>query len=280
MTRVTVVTGAGGAMGRACARSLAPRSDILLCSDIADDRLRSATDELARTENAKVCTAPGDLSDPAFVHDLAERTRALGTLHALVNTAGLSPSMAGWQEILRVDLVAAARLLEAFEPIVESGSVAVHIASVSGHMGAFDPEMDALLDDPLAADLETRFTEQAGATPDAGATYRLAKRALIRLCERAAVRWGASGGRVVSVSPGLIDTHMGRLELEHNPIKVLLAETTPLGPARMHGGTPLPGRIDDIANAVAFLCSEQASFISGCDIRVDGGLAGALANQS
>jgi NAD(P)-dependent dehydrogenase (short-subunit alcohol dehydrogenase family) len=83
----------------------------------------------------------------------------------------------------------------------------------------------------------------------------------------------------VSVSPGLIDTEMGRLELEHNPIKTWLAETTPLGPARTHDGTPLPGRIDDIADAVAFLCSEKASFISGCDVRVDGGLAGALDNQ-
>jgi NAD(P)-dependent dehydrogenase (short-subunit alcohol dehydrogenase family) len=280
MTRVTVVTGAGGAMGRACARALAPSSDALLCTDIDDDRLHVATTELARTVDAHVCPVCGDLGDPDFVGDLATRVRALGTFGALVNTAGLSPSMAGWQEILRVDLVAAARLLEAFEPLVELGSVAVHVASVSGHMGAFDPAMDALLDDPLADDLHARFKTLAGDDPDAGATYRLAKRGVIRLCERAAVPWGARGGRVVSVSPGLIDTEMGRLELEHQPIKVWLAETTPLGPLRMTDGTPLPGRIDDIADTIVFLCSRRASFVSGCDIRVDGGLAGALRRQS
>jgi NAD(P)-dependent dehydrogenase (short-subunit alcohol dehydrogenase family) len=276
MTRVTVVTGAAGAMGSACARALAAATDVLLCTDIAEERLQAAAADLARTVDANLCTVSGDLADPTFADDLAARTRALGTLAVLVNTAGLSPSMAGWQEILRVDLVAAARLLEVFEPLAETGAVAVHIASVSGHMGAFEPEMDALLDDPLAADLEARFTALAGNAPDPGATYRLAKRAVIRLCERKAVQWGARGGRVLSVSPGLIDTEMGRLELEHNPIKVWLAQTTPLGPARMHDGTPLPGRIDDIADAVAFLCSDRASFISGCDIRVDGGLAGAL----
>jgi NAD(P)-dependent dehydrogenase (short-subunit alcohol dehydrogenase family) len=82
----------------------------------------------------------------------------------------------------------------------------------------------------------------------------------------------------VSLSPGLIDTGMGRLELEHNPIKTWMAETTPLGGVRMDASTPLPGRVDDIADAVAFLCSERASFVSGCDVRVDGGLVGALRN--
>jgi NAD(P)-dependent dehydrogenase (short-subunit alcohol dehydrogenase family) len=279
MTRVAVVTGAAGAMGAACARALAPTIDVLLCTDLAEDRLRSTAAELVDQADTQVCAVAGDLTDAAFVTDLAARVRALGTFGALVNPAGLSPSMADWRQILAVDLVAAARLLEVFEPLVEPGSVAVHIASVSAHMGGFDPEMDAVLDDPLAGDLDTRFKAVAGDTPDAGATYRLAKRGVIRLCERAAAAWGARGGRVVSVSPGLIDTEMGRLELEHNPIKTWLAETTPLGPARMRDGTPLPGRIDDIANAVVFVCSDRASFISGSDVRVDGGLAGALRNR-
>jgi NAD(P)-dependent dehydrogenase (short-subunit alcohol dehydrogenase family) len=146
-------------------------------------------------------------------------------------------------------------------------------------MGGFDPTMDALLDDPLAADLAARFEELAGPDPDPGATYRLAKRAVVRLCERAAVMWGARGGRVVSLSPGLIDTAMGRLELVHNPIKTWLAEQTPIGGQRTDADTVLPGMTSDIAEAAAFLCSERAGFISGCDIRVDGGLAGALNSQ-
>jgi NAD(P)-dependent dehydrogenase (short-subunit alcohol dehydrogenase family) len=145
-------------------------------------------------------------------------------------------------------------------------------------MGAFDPAMDELLDAPSAADLEQRYQSLCGEAPDPGATYRLAKRAVIRLCERAAVEWGRSGGRVLSLSPGLIDTEMGRLELEHNPIKTWMSEITPVGGGRS-GDTVLPGRTEDIANTVAFLCSGHAAFVSGCDIRVDGGLIAAMNNQ-
>jgi NAD(P)-dependent dehydrogenase (short-subunit alcohol dehydrogenase family) len=159
------------------------------------------------------------------------------------------------------------------------GSAAVCLASVSGHMGAFDAATDAVLDDPLADDFEARFQRLAGDEPDPGATYRLAKRGVIRLCERAAVAWGASGGRVVSLSPGLIDTEMGRLELQHNPIKTWMAEITPVGGDRSGSDTVLPGRTDDIAHTVAFLCSDRASFVSGCDVRVDGGLIAAMNRQ-
>jgi len=146
-------------------------------------------------------------------------------------------------------------------------------------MGAFDPAMDAVLDDALAPDLEARYRAACGAEPDPGATYRLAKRAVIRLCERVAVTWGPRGGRVISLSPGLIDTEMGRLELEHNPIKTWMAEITPVRAGRCDDGTVLPGRADDIASAIAFLCSDAASFVSGCDLRVDGGLVAAMDQQ-
>ena len=133
-----------------------------------------------------------------------------------------------WEEILRVDLIGVVRLLDAFLPHVGPHSVAVCLASVAGHMGAFDPAMDAVLDDALAPELEARYRAVYGSEPDPGMTYRLAKRAVIRLCERAAVTWGRRGGRVVSLSPGLIDTEMGRLELENNPIKTWMVENTPL----------------------------------------------------
>jgi NAD(P)-dependent dehydrogenase (short-subunit alcohol dehydrogenase family) len=163
-------------------------------------------------------------------------------------------------------------------------------------MGAFDPAMDAVLDDALAPDLDARYRAAYGPEPgpepdpgpepgpepepDPGMTYRLAKRAVIRLCERAAITWGERGGRVVSLSPGLINTAMGRLELENNPIKTWMVENTPVGAHRRGDGAVLPGQSEDIANAVAFLCSDAASFVSGCDIRVDGGLIGAMNHQS
>ena len=81
----------------------------------------------------------------------------------------------------------------------------------------------------------------------------------------------------MSVSPGLIDTAMGRLELENNPIKQWMAELTPVGGDRSRHGASRP--TDDVADVVAFLCSDRASFISGCDVRVDGGLTAAVNAQ-
>jgi NAD(P)-dependent dehydrogenase (short-subunit alcohol dehydrogenase family) len=279
LTTVSVVTGAAGAMGSACVLALAPAVDAVLLTDVDADRLAAVAARVERETRTKVCTAAGNLGEPAFVFDLAARADALGDLHSLVHCAGLSPSMAPWREILRVDLEAVARLLDTFLPHALPGSVAVCLASVSGHMGMFDPAMDEVLDDPLAADFETRFQSFAGIDPDPGATYRLAKRGVIRLCERTAVEWGASGGRVVSLSPGLIDTEMGRLELVHNPIKMRMAEMTPVGGNRSGSDTVLPGRADDIANTVAFLCSDRAAFVSGCDVRVDGGLIAAMNHE-
>jgi NAD(P)-dependent dehydrogenase (short-subunit alcohol dehydrogenase family) len=266
-------------MGSACAVALVPAVDVVLLTDVNEERLAATAARIARESPARVCTAVGNLGEPAFIVELAARAGVLGDLRALVHCAGLSPAMADWREILRIDLAAVARLLDAFLPLAGPGSAAVCLASVSGHMGAFDPAMDEVLDDPLAADFEARFESFAGVDPHPGATYRLAKHAVIRLCERVAVEWGRRGARVVSLSPGLIDTEMGRLELVHNPIKTRMAEMTPVGGDRSGSDTVLPGRAEDIANAVAFLCSEQAAFVSGCDIRVDGGLIGAMNHE-
>jgi NAD(P)-dependent dehydrogenase (short-subunit alcohol dehydrogenase family) len=276
VTTVSVVTGAAGAMGAWCARALAPAVDVLLLTDLDRDRLDAVGEELAHATGTRVSALAGDLTDPRFAPHLARSATDLGTLHSLVQTAGLSPTMAGWSQILRVDLVAVVAVLDAFLPSVQPGSAAVCVASIAGHLGTFDPAMDAVLDDPYAPDFDERFRAAFGSEPDPGSTYRLAKRGVIRACERAAVAWGTRGGRVVSLSPGMIDTEMGRLELEHQPITVQMAEMTPVGAGRSADGCILPGLPADIANAVTFLCSDAAAFVSGCDLRVDGGLVGAM----
>jgi NAD(P)-dependent dehydrogenase (short-subunit alcohol dehydrogenase family) len=279
MTAVSVVTGGAGAMGSACALALAPSVDVLLLADLDADRLASTAERIGRESATEIATLAGDLGDPGVVDELAARSRALGRLHSLIHTAGVSPSMATWDDILRVDLVATARLLDAFLPGAGRGSVAVCVASIAGHLGSFEADMDELLDVPDDPDLVARFRALVGDEPDPGSTYRLAKRGVLRLCERAAVAWGAQGGRVVSVSPGLIDTAMGRLELEHNPIKHWMAELTPVGGDRTGPDAVLPGLTADIAAVVTFLCSEQAAFVSGCDVRVDGGVTAAMNHQ-
>lgn len=279
MPDVVVVTGAAGGMGIACAKAFARSADIVLLTDINATRLAEAEQELV-WHGATTLAFAGDLSDPACTTALAAEISNAGRFRALVHTAGLSPTMAGWRDIVHVDLVATARLLHDLTPLVTNGTAAVCMASIAGHMGTFDSATEAVLNDPLAADFETRFRELSTDEPDPGSTYRLAKRGVITLCERMAVTWGARGGRVLSLSPGLINTEMGRLELDNNDIKEWLAEATPVGGDRTDPTTTLPGMTADIANAVEFLCSDRAAFISGCDIRVDGGLIGALNTQS
>jgi NAD(P)-dependent dehydrogenase (short-subunit alcohol dehydrogenase family) len=280
MRQVAIVTGAAGAMGSACARAIGPTVDELLLTDCDGATLTTVANRLASDTGATVTTLIGDIGDPGLAAELATRTADLGELRFLVHTAGVSPSIAGWRDILRTDLTGVERLLGVLVERVVPGSAAVCLASNSGLMGTFDPEMDAVLDRPLQSDFPERFRSQFSEEPDPGATYRLAKRGVIRSCERAAVAWAASGGRVVSLSPGLIDTPMGRLELAGHPVKAELARMTPIRSPRQAPGLPLPGHVADIAAAVKFLCSEEAAFISGCDLRVDGGLIAALQHRN
>jgi NAD(P)-dependent dehydrogenase (short-subunit alcohol dehydrogenase family) len=280
MNQVAIVTGAAGAMGSACARAVGSTVDELLLTDCDEARLTTVADQLASDANAMVTTIVGDVGDPGLAAELAARVADLGELRSLVHTAGVSPSMAGWRDILRIDLTGVERLLDVLAERVVPGSVAVCLASISGLLGTFDPAMDAVLDRPLQSDFPEVFRSRFSEEPDPGATYRLAKRGVIRSCERAAVAWAPRGGRVISLSPGLIDTPMGRLELAQNPVKEGMARSTPIRSTRQSPGVPLPGNVVDIAAAVKFLCSEEAAFISGCDLRVDGGLIAAMKHRN
>jgi NAD(P)-dependent dehydrogenase (short-subunit alcohol dehydrogenase family) len=265
---VVVITGAGGAMGRACIQTLGNAGHLVL-SDKSEEELEGALAEA----HASGVSATGHVGDVTCAGDIAALFAAVddvGALRSVVHTVGLSPSMAEGARVLEVDLIGAALVLEAATERVTSGTVGVFISSIAGHVALW-PELDPVLDEPLLPGFFGQI--KAGVPALDGATgYVLAKRGVIRLCERWAQCWGLRGGRLISVSPGLIDTEMGRLELQHQPAKAAMAEATPI---HRPGTGVLPGLPSDVASAVAFLCSDGASFISGCDIRVDGGLVGA-----
>jgi NAD(P)-dependent dehydrogenase (short-subunit alcohol dehydrogenase family) len=175
--------------------------------------------------------------------------------------------MADPRRVMEVDLVGTALLLDAFEPMVGPGSAAVCFSSSSAYQIALqgiDPESQALVSDPRVPGfldaVADRFT-------DSGIAYAWAKRGVIAVAARAAVAWGRRGGRVNSLAPGLIDTPMGRREFEQQPIMQVMLDATPL--ERL-------GRSEEAAAVVAFLLSEQASFISGIDVLVDGGMVQGL----
>lgn len=278
MTRrdgTVVVTGALGGMGSACARAFAATGSRLIVTDLDAAGIEQLANELA-VGGAEVLGVTCDLGDVTSLDALGDAVAAGGGLRTLVHTAGLSPSMADWRTVLDVDYLGTVRLLDVLLPHVGPGSAAICFASIAAHQGhPITEEMIAILDEPGNTGFLDRIDATAVDEITSGSAYIWAKTGVVRHCEREAVRWGARGARVVSLSPGLIDTPMGRLELD-NPRKKPLLDLTPLVRPRREGQSVLPGICDDIAATVMFLASDGAAFISGCDIRVDGGLVGAL----
>jgi NAD(P)-dependent dehydrogenase (short-subunit alcohol dehydrogenase family) len=265
---VLVITGGAGGMGLACARALADRGRLLLV-DLREDLLDQARNALG-AQGAVVDTLLCDVTSATDVAAVADRVRELGRLRCLVHTAGVSPEMADAATVLDVDLAGSVRITDALFPLVNPGSSAILIGSIAGYSDVA-AAVEPLLDDPLADGFIAAIEQALGEPLDSATAYVLAKRGVTRLAERLATPWGKKGGRTVAISPGLIDTPMGRLELDRQPIIPVMIEVTPV----KRPDRPLPGRTEDIAATVAFLESDAAAFISGCDIRVDGGLVGA-----
>lgn len=269
--RKALITGAAGGMGRACARLFGGTHDLVLTDAVAASLERFA--EELRAEGFTVLAAhAGDLGDDALLSTLIADATGDVPL-TLIHTAGLSPSQADARAIMAVNLVATVKLLDAVEPILTPGSVAVVIASTAGHMMPVIPEIAPLFADPLAPG----FLDHVGGAIEAmsggapagapGFSYALSKQAVIALVEKRAAAWGQHGARIVSISPGLILTPMGRKELAETQGAAQTADAAPVG---------RPGIAMDIALAARFLASDEASFVSGCDLRVDGGSTAVL----
>lgn len=260
-------------MGLACIEKM--RGEALFLTDLNFDALHRAA-EIAPDAHIAVV----DLGSPGGVTEIASQVGALGGLRHAIHLAGVSPMMDDVDRLLQVDLVATAALVDALEGMAHPGSVAVCVASIAGHLITPTAELRAVLDEPFAPNLRSRLETALGSPLDTGLAYCLAKLGVMRLCERAAPAWGARGARIVSISPGLIDTPMGRLELQDNTAKHHPLGLTPVRAPEDGDSSELPGRIGDIADAIMFLVSAQARFVNGCDLRVDGGLVAALGAAS
>lgn len=272
--RLALVTGGCGGIGAACAREFGASHDLLL-ADISAERLADTAARLRGEGYGIVATVAGDLAAPETVAAILGHVRAHGALGAVLHAAGVSSGMADWRSIIRTNVLGTALLLDGIEPLLPNGAVAVLIASVAGHLAPRDQGVDAVLDAPRAPDfldrVEAILAELGGGVGEnsfnysglSGPAYGLSKRATIRAAALRSRAWAKKGARIVSISPGLIDTPMGRYEVEHGEAAAeVLAQT-----ALERWGMPA-----DIASAAAFLASDRASFITGADLRVDGGM--------
>jgi NAD(P)-dependent dehydrogenase (short-subunit alcohol dehydrogenase family) len=266
--RKVLITGAAGGMGRAVARLFGSIDDLVL-TDVSAASLDKFATEL-RTDGYIVVAHAGDMSDEGLIATLVKEVAQGGNPFAVVHTAGLSPSLADWQTIMQVNLVATEKLLRALEPALVPGSVAVLIASSAGHMFPPMPEVEAVLAQPLAqtfmATIEGVIQQMGGGNSPGGMggiSYSLSKKAVHNICTSRALIWGPKGARIISLSPGMIATPMGKSEIANTSGAQELLDATPVGRAS--------AAAMDIALAAQFLCSNAASFISGTDLLVDGG---------
>lgn len=268
---VALIIGCGD-MGMGCARMLGRASPLLL-TDIDEQRLNQSLAVLQR-EGYEAAGLRCDIADHDDVAKLAQRLECTKGVKALAHVAAIGDTPGGWRAVLRVDLRAVHLVARAVEPYMVRGGVAIFISSTGSYRCPVDPLIEALIDDPFQPGWLDRFPEVLGAEPDFLAAYFMAKQGMNRLAQRLAIEWGEREVRALSISPGLINSTMGRTGGKSLPVydgsgdKRLVSRgekalrEVPLG---------RQGSVLEVTAVVGFLASDAASFVNGIDVPVDGG---------
>jgi NAD(P)-dependent dehydrogenase (short-subunit alcohol dehydrogenase family) len=266
MKSVIVVIGAGS-IGQAIVRRVGAGKHVLL----ADIRLENAH-AAARTlidAGFEVSTATIDVSSRTSVNALVETASSLGDVSGVIHAAGVSPSQATPETILKVDLYGTALVLEEFGAVIARGGAGIVIASQSGHrLPPLSAEQNALLATTPTEELLGLSMLQLAQVKDSLHAYQLSKRGNSLRVMAEAVRWGKRGARVNTISPGIIITPLANDELKgpRGPGYRRMMEVSAAGRA----GTP-----DEVGTVGALLMGPDGAFITGSDFLMDGGVTAA-----
>ena len=257
-----ILTGAGQ-IGMAIARRIGSGMKIV----IGDKSVENAN-AMARTMNqAGVDATPleMDLSSRNSILHLIAEAQGYGNISMLVNAAGVSPSQASVETILQVDLYGTAVLLEEVGKVIMPGGTGVTISSQSGHrMPALTPEQDEQLAVTPAEELLALPLLHPEHIKDTLHAYQMAKRCNVKRVMAEAVKWGARGARVNSISPGIVVTPLA-LDEFNGPRGEFYKNMFAKCPAGR------PGTADEIAHVAELLMGGKGSFITGADFLIDGG---------
>jgi NAD(P)-dependent dehydrogenase (short-subunit alcohol dehydrogenase family) len=268
MSRVTVITGGAGGMGLATAKVVGRDQTVVLC-DVRQDRLDGAAAAL-KDLGVTVTSVNCDVTDRDAVAGLMKTAADLGELGSVIHTAGVSPAMGDAEYVMRTNAVGTVNVNEVFYEVAGEGSAIVNVASMAAHM--LPEEVIPTAKFPLAlTDVEAFVTEMlpvcdiAGEAGRSGIAYAVSKSFVRWYSTSQAERFNGRGLRVVSVSPGSIDTEMGRLE-EKNGAGAMVTDAA----------VPRWGKPEEMAELLAFCASAKAGYLTGTDILNDGGVIASM----
>ena len=240
--RVALVTGAASGIGKATSRRLASEGAAVVVTDLQDEAGEAVAAGI-REDGGRAIFVHHDVSSQADWEAALQATREeFGRLDILVNNAGIGDTapieeteLEDYEKTIAVDQTGVFLGMKLAAPmLIDSGHGSViNISSIFGTTGGF------------------------GASP----AYHAAKGAITTLSKNAALHWAAEGVRVNSIHPGFIDTPLLD-QAKGTPFEELMVSTTPMG--RL-------GRPEEVAAAIAYLAGDDASFVTGTELYVDGG---------
>jgi len=266
MENVVVVIGAGQ-IGQAIARRVGVGKHVVL-ADRNEANAKAAADVMGNA-GYDVSVATVDVSSRASVHAFVGRATGIGEIKGLIHAAGVSPSQASAETVLRVDLYGTALVLEEFGNVIGRGGSGVVISSQSGHrLPALTIEQNnALALTPADELLKLPFL-QLDQIKDSLHAYQLSKRGNSLRVMAEAVRWGIRGARINTISPGIVMTPLAKDELSGprgDGYRRMIE-----GSVAKRAGTP-----DEVAAVGALLMGPDGGFITGSDFLMDGGVTAA-----
>jgi NAD(P)-dependent dehydrogenase (short-subunit alcohol dehydrogenase family) len=272
MNRVSVITGGAGGMGLATAKIIGRDHTLVLC-DVRQERLTNAAATLEQL-GITPTIVNSDVTDRHAVDALLKTANGLGTIASVIHTAGVSPSMGSADYVMRTNAVGTLNVNEAFYAIAGEGSVIVNVASMAAHL--LPAEMIPTGQFPQALDDGDAFIDAmmtaCNIIPEdarSGFAYALSKSFVRWYSQSQAERFNANGKRILSVSPGSVDTEMGRLE-----------EQAGAGAMVTNAAVPRWGTAEEMAELLAFCAGDKASYLTGTDILNDGGVVASMTERA
>lgn len=267
MKDICVVTGGGSGMGLETAKILGKEQKIILMGRTVS-KLQDAINEL-KALGIEAEAYPGDASDRESVKKLAAYAASQGNVKTVVHAAGVSPHMTDAKKIFEINAIGTINVDEEFAEVMGEGSCILNVSSMSAYILPDSMIPKHLF--KLALEDVTVFQDEIykviSAMPEDRQTsmsYPISKNFVIWYTAREAIKYGKKGIRVVSIAPGTFSTPMGEIEGEEAASYAL------------RGAMGRVGRPEEIAKMMAFMVSDECSYLCGVDVLYDGGTIAAM----